>query len=214
MALAVSFVATHIYYASLGEGGGGVVDEGDAWLLVGGLSGGLGCFFATFLLTMKPNYVATFFATQTGYQYVQSKFLREGDEKKKAVFKYNKKLWLGIREDVKAWTLENWERWEEERPDWFNDAFRASVADSMIPAESLRRMDGGGGTRRRRRRSSIGDLLGGGARVAPAVGGGEEEEGEREGGRLAGRGGGSGGLLPTALTRPAPAAEGLRTGRR
>jgi hypothetical protein len=87
VALAASFIATYVYYASLGEGGGGVMDEGDAWLLGGGLSGGLAFFFATFLLTMKPNYVATFFSTQTGCQYVQSKFLREGDENKKAVFK-------------------------------------------------------------------------------------------------------------------------------
>ena len=59
---------------------------------------------------------------------------------------------------MEAWTLENWERWEEEKPAWFNDAFRASVDDGMIPAGALvqMKMQGGGS----RRRSSLGDVLG------------------------------------------------------
>jgi hypothetical protein len=155
--LVSSFVATHIYYASLGEGEAGAMDEGDAWLLVGGLSGGLACFFATFFLTMKPKYVATFFSAQTGCQYVQSKFFRDGDECKKEVFGYNAKLWLPIRDDVKAWTMENWERWEEEKPEWFTDAFKARTDDDMIPPASLRKLNGSAG---RRRRSSLGNALG------------------------------------------------------
>jgi hypothetical protein len=88
MALAASLVATHIYFASLQEGEEAVMKEGDAWMMVGGLSGGWICFGAAFLLLMKQKYVATIFSTQTGFQYVQNKFLREGDENKKAVFKY------------------------------------------------------------------------------------------------------------------------------
>jgi hypothetical protein len=63
--------------------------------------------------------------------------------------------------------MENWERWEEEKPTWFNDAFKRMVDDDMIPVESLRRLNGGS----QRRRSSLGDLLGGGGtRVAPVAG--------------------------------------------
>ena len=87
MALAASFVATHVYYASLDEVEDSVMDESVAWTIVGGLSGLWICFQSSFLLLMKRKYVTTFFSTQTGYQYVQSKFLREGDENKKAVFK-------------------------------------------------------------------------------------------------------------------------------
>ena len=88
MALATIFVATHIYFASLEEGEEAVMEEGDAWMLVVGLSGGWSCFFAAFMMLMRREKWGTFFSTQTGYQYVQSKFLREGDENKKAVFKY------------------------------------------------------------------------------------------------------------------------------
>ena len=77
---------------------------------------------------------------------------------------------MSIRDDVKDWTMENWERWEAEKPSFFNDAFRAAVDDDMIPVESLRGMKGEGG---RRRRSSLRDLLGGTDRVAPVAG--EEE---------------------------------------
>ncbi|GMI32162.1 hypothetical protein TeGR_g11318 [Tetraparma gracilis] len=166
MALAASLVSTHIYYASLEEGKEAVMEEADAWMMVGGLSGGLICFEAAFLLLMKPGFWGTFFSTQTGYQYVQSKFLREGDENKKAVFKYNKKQWKSIRDDVKAWTMENWERWEEEKPEWFNDAWKAGVDDDMIPPASLGALNGGGVERRR---SSLGDVLGVSARVAPVA---------------------------------------------
>jgi hypothetical protein len=65
------------------------------------------------------------------------------------------------------YTLENWEHWEEEKPEFFNDNFRGSVEDDMIPAASLRALNIGGNSRRR---SSLGDVLGIGGeerRVAP-----------------------------------------------
>jgi hypothetical protein len=71
---------------------------------------------------------------------------------------------MSIRDDVKAWTLENWERWEEEKPEWFSDAWKAKIDDDMIPPASLRRLNGGGS---QRRRSSLGDILGVGAKVSP-----------------------------------------------
>jgi hypothetical protein len=66
---------------------------------------------------------------------------------------------------VKAWTLENWDRWEEEKPAWFNDAWKMSVDDDMIPPASLRKMNGS-----ERRRSSLGDMMGGSARRRSSVG--------------------------------------------
>ena len=172
MALAASFVATNVYYASLEEGEEAVMDESVAWTIVGGLSGLGASFFACFLLLMKPAYRSTFFSTQTGYAWVQSYFVSgQTDEVKKRIFEHNKKQWLSIRPDVKEWTMENWERWEEEKPTWFTDAWKADVDDDMIPPASLRKLNGGGSARRR---SSLGDVLGVGARVAPVGGGGAQ----------------------------------------
>jgi hypothetical protein len=119
---------------------------------------------------MKRSHVGTFFSLQTGHAWVKSFFLDyEEDRIKMFVHGQNRKQWVSIREDVKQYTLENWERWEEEKPAFFNDAFKAQVDDDMIPPASLRKLHGGS----QRRRSSLGDLLGGGARVAPVAGGGE-----------------------------------------
>jgi hypothetical protein len=171
MSLAASFVATSVYYESLGEVEDAVMDESVAWTIVGGLSGLGISFFACFLLLMKPGYKGSFISTQTGHAWILKRFADgETDELKSWVLTTNRKLWLPIRDDVKAWTLENWERWEEEKPEWFDDNFRAVVNDDWIPVDSLRRLDGGGGIRRRR--SSLGDILGIGGKIAPVGGGG------------------------------------------
>jgi hypothetical protein len=164
MALVASFVATRVYYASLEEGGDAVMDESVAWTIVSSLSGAWLSFFVVFLLLMKRPFLGTFTSTRTGRAWVQSRFLANDEEfARSRIFGANKKQWRGIREDVKAWTMENWERWEEEKPAWFNDAFQASVDSDMIPAASLKLMSGGG---RQPEKRSLG------AKVAPVVEGG------------------------------------------
>jgi hypothetical protein len=143
------------------------LDESVACTIVGWLSGLGVSFFACFLLLMKREYASTFFSLQTGHAWVKASFLKGTDDQQKArLLRKNRKQWMSIRDDVKVWTMENWERWEDERPAWFNDAWKAGVDDDMIPAESLRRMRGEG---EGRRRSSLGDLLGT-TRVAPVAG--------------------------------------------
>ncbi|GMI51962.1 hypothetical protein TeGR_g223 [Tetraparma gracilis] len=166
MVLAASFVATHVYYASLEEGEEAVMDESVAWTIVGGLSGLGVSFFSCFLLLMKRKYVSTFFSTQTGFAWVQSRFVaNDADFARSRIFGANKKQWLSIRPDVKAWTMENWERWEEEKPEFFNDAFKATVDDDMIPPASLRKLNAGSS----RRRSSLGDQMGGTSIKRPSM---------------------------------------------
>ena len=168
MALAASFVATRVYYAS--DTAEPVMEEGQAWTIVGSLSASWMCVFAAFLLLMKRPYLGTFFSFQSGHAWAKEKFITgDTDELKAWTLGCNKKQWMSIRDDVKAWTLENWERWEEEKPAWFNDAWMGMVEDDMIPPASLRKLKGG---KSERRRSSLGDVLGVGAKVAP-VGGGE-----------------------------------------
>jgi hypothetical protein len=171
-ALVTSLVATHMYLSSGDAAADGeVMSDSRVWTIVGVLCGSLLLFLVSCLLIMKREFWGTFFSLQTGYAWVQSYFVSgQTDEVKKRIFEHNKKQWLSIRSDVKAWTMENWERWEEEKPAFFNGAFKASVDDDMIPPESLRKLNGGGSERRR---SSLGDVLGVGARVAPIDGGGE-----------------------------------------
>ena len=172
MSIAASFVSTHVYYASLEDGEEGVMDPADAWMIVCTLCSAWVGFATCFLLLMKPAYRRTFFSLQTGHAWVKHFFVDGAtDEKKMRTLLSNKKQWKSIREEVKEWTTENWERWEEERPSWFSDVFKSSVEDEMIPPASLRKLKGGGSERRR---SSLGDVLGVGARVTP-VGGGDAQ---------------------------------------
>ena len=177
-ALGTSLVATYIYLNSDELAADGqVLSESFVWTIVGTLSSLWVFSFAGYMLLMKSRFRSTFFSLQTGYAAVQSRFVDgQTDPTKAWLLGRNKKQWLSIRDDVKAWTLENWERWEDESPAWFDDNFQASVDDDMIPVESLRRMNGGGESVRRR--SSLGDVFGSGggvlgpAQVAPIGGGG------------------------------------------
>jgi hypothetical protein len=169
-ALVASLVATQMYVSSdEAAADGEAIGNSFVWTIVGGLSASFILSLASFLVLMKRGFRGSFFSVQTGHAWVKDKFIKGNtDEQRIWLLTANKKQWASIRDDVKAWTLENWERWEEETPAWFNDNFKAAVDDDMIPPASLRELKGGGGARRR---SSLGDMLGGGARVAPTAGG-------------------------------------------
>ena len=46
-------------------------------------------------------------------------------------------MWSDIKEEVRELTISNWSRWESEKPEWFNEAFKESVPDDMMPKEAL-----------------------------------------------------------------------------
>jgi hypothetical protein len=78
------------------------------------------------------------------------------DYEKSNTFGNHEMMWRSIREDVKMWSLQNWARWEEERPDWFKDEYKSSLPDDFLPAYALRDMVMSG---TRKRRKSISELL-------------------------------------------------------
>ena len=106
-----------------------------------------------------------FTSTATACEWVQGHFTRPGnsDEIRAQIHGFRRAKWAAIREDVRVWTLENWGRWEEEQPEWFDEGFFGKVDDEMIPVDALRRMNGHSGGRRR---SSIGDVFGGGVEAS------------------------------------------------
>ena len=118
-------------------------EEATAWLL--------SAFF--FFYKIKRKYWATFYSTKTGCQQAMSYFLEHKDDATKSlVFGDHTDLWKEIEHEVADWTLANWSKWEEEKPEWFTEAFKESVPDHMIPKvvlEALHKKAGG-----ERRRSS------------------------------------------------------------
>ena len=81
--------------------------------------------------------MGTFFSSETGKGLTIKKYHNHQDEGKKAdtVFNTSRHHWKAIEVEVKAWVEANWERWEEEKPEWFGDAIRARVPVDYIPAD-------------------------------------------------------------------------------
>jgi hypothetical protein len=162
MALAFPFAAVVFYFANT------TVDEvklavETAWLIVGSLSGAWLFFFVIFLVLMKKKYRKTFFSFETGCEWAVSFFLKgDTDAKRVKPLRLNKKKWKIIRPQMKEFVLENWEGWEEEKPEFFTEAFKKRVPDDMLPPAELRWQKGAGGGHRRK--SSLGELMGGSAR--------------------------------------------------
>ena len=129
--------------------------------------------FATFFWNIENTYRSTFISLEKGTDYTVKCFKETSEDSIKgfAVFTNSKHHWISIEDEVKAWVEANWERWEEEKPEWFTDALKAQVPVEFIPAtgdarrrESLRRAsvdaeaEGGlgGALRASIRRASIG----------------------------------------------------------
>ena len=70
-------------------------------------------------------------------------FLEGDDFARCQVFGCHKFQWTPIRDKVKSWIKEGWASWEEEKPDWFTDKWKASVPEDMKPAKKTGDVDGG-----------------------------------------------------------------------
>jgi len=64
-------------------------------------------------------------------------------------------LWRSIYPQVGDWVLNNYERWEAEKEEWFTEALIATIPDDMIPAHNLELLGGVDG----RRRSSFAERM-------------------------------------------------------
>jgi hypothetical protein len=118
-----------------------------AWAVVGVIVPFTIFSFAVFFSSIDRDYWSTFISFERGKDLTVKKF-REGNEVAKvdAAFETSKHHWKSIEQEVRDWVEANWERWEEEKPKWFDDAMRAKVPVEYIPGagdarrkESVRR---------------------------------------------------------------------------
>jgi hypothetical protein len=142
-------------------------------------------FFSSvlFFSNIERQYWQTFWSTQKGKDYTMSSFLEsESAAVRIRVFKMSRHHWVSIEDSISKWVEENWERWENDKPEWFTGAMKAKVPNDFIPTagearrrESARRAsvdaeaDGGlgGGLRASIRRASIGGVNEQSVRVSP-----------------------------------------------
>ena len=108
--------------------------------------------FTLFMLKIERKYVKTFFTTETAHTKSKSQFLKgENDYRRSLIFGNNKRLWMSIRPQVGEWLDANWDKWERDKPEWFNALFLDKVDDDIMPARVLARLkqEAEGGVRRR-----------------------------------------------------------------
>ena len=146
-------------------------------MIVGGLLATFSISFTLFLAKIERKYVKTFFSMETAHELAKRLFLEgENDYEKGRILKGNRYMWSSIRPQVAEWLDANWDKWEDEKPDWFDAVFLDAVDDDIMPARALakEKQKTGGGPRRR---SSFLERLS--VRVGDEIegGGGDEESG-------------------------------------
>ncbi|GMI30488.1 hypothetical protein TeGR_g8045 [Tetraparma gracilis] len=153
LALVVPWVAVPVYFGSLTSNSTKAaqneviistnstsdaleLEQSDALGILGSLTACWVIAFAVFLSLMKKKYRSTFWSKETGNEWAQSFFLQGGsDDIKKNIFKYNLAKWEPIESQVKEWVKEGWMEWEKDKPDWFNDNWKAKVPVDWVPKE-------------------------------------------------------------------------------
>ena len=104
------------------------------WSLLGAAEAGFVIFFAVFVWAMAEKFRVTFFSTITAKNF-RIKAFRESisDQNKMIILKLHPSYYKSIRGEVEQWVRENYETWNEERPDWFTERVNASIPIDMIP---------------------------------------------------------------------------------
>ena len=99
--------------------------------------------FALFIYKIVPKYRKSFFTTMTGKEYACQTFHEaKTDEAKFLIFKKHRSYYKSIEEELRAWLLENYDRWEEEKPSWFVHKLTKNVPDDMLPERVLKDIGG------------------------------------------------------------------------
>jgi hypothetical protein len=76
--------------------------------------------FGTFLLAIERRFIYSFVSIQTGAKYIKDLFLdnESDDAKRAAIFSYNDRKWLTIRDEVHQWVDLRYKLWAQEKPEW------------------------------------------------------------------------------------------------
>jgi hypothetical protein len=158
VAVVSPLAATKLYYDTI-KAGEAALEEKIAWSLTTSLCTAWLLVFVLFLKLMKKKYRKTFFGFETGCEWAMSFFLKgDTDAKRVKPLRLNKHMWKKIEPQVKDFVLTNWDKWEEEKPEWFTEAWKSRLDDSWLSeAELWRQVNEGGG---QRRRSSLAEIMG------------------------------------------------------
>jgi hypothetical protein len=92
--------------------------------------------FGGFLLSINREYWVTFFDKRTGHAFLCDLWRNGTNDKERFyVFSKHPSYYDSIAEELMKWLTDNWDRWEEEKPDWFTAAAIARIPEDMLPVK-------------------------------------------------------------------------------
>jgi len=90
--------------------------------------------FGLFLSRINKEYLVTFYDMRTASQFLIDNW-RNGlsDKERFYIFSKHKSLYKSINKELKDWLNDNWERWEEEKEDWFTAKMIGKIPSELLP---------------------------------------------------------------------------------
>ena len=99
--------------------------------------------FGLFLLSINRSYLVTFYDPRSGKQVVRDKFhLSTSDVTMSDIFSNHPTFYEPIVAELMAWLDEKWDKWEEEKPEWFSAISIARIAKDILPVRIKNRLRG------------------------------------------------------------------------
>ena len=91
--------------------------------------------FFVFIRNIDDRFVPTFFSTDSGKTFCYKWFLKTTDEADRiCIFDTHPDLYFAFEHLILQWILENWERWSEEKPEWFTQSMFERIPKHMFDA--------------------------------------------------------------------------------
>ncbi|GMI00185.1 hypothetical protein TrVE_jg8506 [Triparma verrucosa] len=132
-----SFVSARLYSDHYDEGGEDTTKVSDDTLKAILASLYSVWFISGVVFMIKREYLHTFISLETESDKEKRFFVNlrdDQDEAKSSMFSCHPDVYKSWGDELmKPWTLENWSRWEEEKPAWFTDTWIESVPNNYIP---------------------------------------------------------------------------------
>jgi hypothetical protein len=105
--------------------------------------------FCGFLFSINREYWVTFFDTRTGPQFAVDNYKAAAtDVMRFDIFTHHPSFYSSISEELYKWLTDNWDRWEEEKPDWFTAAALLNIPEDILPVKFKLGLGGSKGERR------------------------------------------------------------------
>ena len=126
------------------------------WLVVGVLSVFSALCFVIFLLLINRTYWWTFFSFLTGKQFVVANYHEaETDEMRFVIFGHHRSFYRAIELELREFLIANWDKWKDEKPEWFDALAISGVPVDMLPPVVLQKLGGVDGARESIRKSVV-----------------------------------------------------------